>query len=224
MKDKKDKIEIVSDRKEALLYVGLGLYESELEEKLDAFKSVGKGTRNNWTTAELDTYLRKLTSTRIVNNEFRVAETVGGKQQKIKSDKDMIATLAQETNIAIMAIKYVYDDIKKQLHLDSSKKDAKDFITAQIYAQIDEIDLAIMEACNEKTKVEYHKIKMQLRDQLAKIENLAEKQQVNNLTVGGNLNQQTVNNVDKQLITSEKDTVANFIASLLPGNRPEGSK
>jgi hypothetical protein len=156
-----------------------------------------------------------------VNNEFRVAEAVGGKSVKKKSDKDLIASIALEHNIAIMAIKYIYDEIKGQLMLDSSKKDAKDFITAQIYSQIDEIDLAIMEAETEKSKIEYHKIKMQLRDQLAKIENLAEKQQVNNLTVGGNLNQQTVNNVDKQIVTTEKDAVANFIAQLLPNKKPQ---
>lgn len=220
--DKKEKVEIVGDRKEALRYAGLDFYNDELEMKLPAFQSLGKGMRANWTTQDLDTYLRKLVSTRIVNNEFRVSDVVGGKSQRKKSDKEIIATLAQETNMAIMAIRHIYNEIREQLMLDSSKKDAKDYITAQIYAQLDEVDLAIMEAASEKTKVEFHKLKVQLRDQLAKIENLAEKQNVNNLSVGGNLNQQTVNNIDKQIVTSEQDIVANFIAQLLPNKHIKG--
>jgi hypothetical protein len=214
----KDKLDIVTNKKEALFLVGHSLYESEIESKLDMFKGLDLNNRKAWTTDTLDIYLRKLISTRIVANEFRVSSVVGGKATRKVSDKELISKLAHELNIQIMAIKHIYDEIKGQLQLESSKKDAKDFITAQIYAQLDEIDLAIMEAANDKARVEYHKIKMQLRDQLAKVENISEKNQVNNVTVGGNLNSQTVNNIDKQIVTSELADMSALIAKLLPNN------
>lgn len=210
-------LEIVTDRKQILALAGQSLYESELEEKLPSYKSIDLKSRKHWSSKDLDIYIRKIVSTRIVNNEFKVQSPGNKKPARVKNDKDMIVILAEELNMGIMSIKFIYNEIKGQLALTDSKDDVRNFLSAQIYAQIDELDLEIMSSETERDKQKWYELKMKAMDQLAKIKNLEEKQSNNTAIVHGNVNTQTNTTVDKQIVVTEQQAMLNLINKLLPG-------
>lgn len=208
-------IEIITDRKDILALAGLDLYNSELSEKLTLFKGVDKTLRKRWTEKDLDVYLRKSIAVAISDNEFQKGPIVRGRKPKIKTDKEMIASLSESLNLEVMAVKHLYNEVKAALHLDESKDETRNYLSAQYYSNIDEIDLEIMNAETAKDKQKWYEVKMKMMDQLAKVRNLEEKQTNNITTVHGNVNNQQ--NIDKQMIIAQQKAMMDLANKFLPG-------
>jgi hypothetical protein len=206
-------MEIINDRKEILALAGYGLYQSELEEKLHLYKS--ENHRSHWKTKDLDTYIRKRISTAIVDNEFILNKNPKTKRKnKPKTDKEMIVLLAEELFLEILAVKHVYNEVKEDLHLGGTKDDDRNFITAQLYAHLDDLDLRIEEAVEEKDKQKWYELKMKTIDQFTKIKNLEDKPANNTAIVHGNVNTQNNTNVDKQIVISEQEAMLKILKGL----------
>lgn len=209
-----DELEIVNDRKEILALAGLGLYQSELAEKLDMYIQIDPKFRKHWTNRDLDIYLRKRVSTKIVDNEFGVDKTNPKKTKKVKTDKEMISLLSEELGLELMAIKHIFGEVKEQLQLGSTKADTKNFLIAQIYDQINQLDMEIEGSESERDKQKWYELKMKAMDQLAKIENLEEKAVQNNTVVHGNVNTKNSTVVDKQLVVSEQQAMLKLLGMM----------
>lgn len=205
-------IKVITDRSEILALVGLDLYQSELEEKLKLYKDTSS-TRKNWTTQDLDRYIQKKVSTSIVKNEFN---TEGVESQALKkktkeksrilrkrTDKELIAQIAEEMSFEIMSIKHIYTQLKESMDLGNTKTEAKSFVAAQIYVTIDELDVKIYESESDRDAQGWYKLKLEAMDRLSKIENLEEKGQTNTNIVHGSVN--TQNNIDKQIVSGGVD-------------------
>lgn len=209
-----EELEIINDKKDILALAGMDMYQSELNEKLDLFKkAVG---RSHWTTKDLDIYIKKRVSSYIIQNEFKVPEK-GKKPAKLKTDKQLIAEIAEAMNLEIMTVKHIYGEVKSQLDLNETKDDVRGFLTAQVYAQIDEIDIEIELSETEKDRQKWFELKMKAMDQLAKFKNLEDKHSINNTTVNGTLNNQ--NNVDAKVVIAEQNTMIDLMNKLLPQNK-----
>lgn len=209
-----DELEIVNGKKDILALAGMDLYESELTEKLELFKkAVG---RSHWTEKDLDVYIKKRVSSFIVNNEFKVPDR-GKKAARIKTDKQMIVDIAESLNLEIMAVKHIYHVVKDQLQLNETKDDVRGFLTAQVYAQIDELDLEIEHSVNEKDRQKWYELKMKAMEQLSKFKNLEDKQNVNNTTVNGTLNNQ--NNINAKVVVAEQQIMLDLMNKMLPQNK-----
>lgn len=211
-----EEIELVRDRREILALAGMDLYQSELSEKLDLYKSINPRARSKWTEGDLDIHLRKRISVNICDNEFQKGPKVKGRKPKIKTDKEMISLLSEELNLEIMAVKYLYVQVKEALGLSESKDETRNFLSAQVYAHIDDLDLKIEMSETEKDQQKWYELKMKAIDQLAKIRNLEDKQSINNTTVHGNVNSQQ--NVDKQIVVSEEQMMLKLMNKICPQN------
>jgi len=209
-----NEIEIIENRKDILHLAGFDLYRSELTEKLPLYKGIDKVSRKNWTIHDLDTYLRKSISTKIIENEFQTGPKIKNKKPKIKTDKEMITIISQEYNIELMAIKHLYNEIKNTLQLDNSKDEDRNMLIAQIQAHLDDIDLRIENSVTEKDQQKWYEIKMKAIDQFAKIRNLEDKTSNNITMVHGDVNSQQT--VDKQIVLSEQQAMLNLVNKLLP--------
>jgi len=218
-----DTIEIVTDKKQISSLVAKSLYDDSLEEALPIYKQQLPSHRKHWTARDLDVYIRKTVSTTIVDNEFRVKkEVVNGREVRKKTKREVVMDLATSLNLPPMAIQHVYNDLEQHMKFDSSKKNAKDFISVQIYNQIDELDLLIASAESSKEKADYIRVKKDYLDSLAKVENIQEKAQTNMLSVGGDINTSTT--IDKQLNISkqtEDKAMIDLINRLLPSGKPQ---
>lgn len=210
----REELEIISDRKEILALAGLGLYQAELTEKLNLFKEANKKSRLHWSEKDLDIYLRRNISTKIVDNIYQRGPIVRSRKPRIKTDKELIAILAEELNLEIMAVKHLYNEVKESLQIHESKDDTRDHLSAQIYAHLDDLDLKIESSETERDQQKWYEIKMKAIDQLAKMKNLEDKQSINSTTVHGNVNSQT--NVDKQVVLSEQQTMLKLLNKILP--------
>jgi hypothetical protein len=180
-------IEVITENKEVLKLTGLSLYQSELYEKLDVYKKVNAAIRKHWTENDLDVFVKKTISNRIVENEFGDVKAVGGKKKRKLTDKEMILKIAQELNFEIIAIKHVYDYIKDNMSLYSNKQDAKDYLTSQIYDMIDMLDLEIANSETEKDRQQWYDRKLKAMSELKSIENLETKANNNTAIVHGNV-------------------------------------
>jgi len=209
-----EEIELINDKKLILELAGLGLYQSELVEKLDIYKKIDPKLRKHWTDKDLDLYLRKRISAKIVDNEFGVDKGSPKKTKKVKTDKEMIAILSEEFGLELMAIKHIYSEVKDILQLGSTKADTKNFVIAQIYHQINELDNHIEASETEKDKQKWYELKMKAIDQLARIENLEEKAVQNNTVVHGNVNSKSTTMVDKQVVISEQQAMLSILNQL----------
>lgn len=207
-------LEIVSNRKEILALAGLGLYKSELEEKLEIYRNQDLKLRSKWGVSDLDIYIRKRVSTAIVDNEFKQHVNKRGKVIRPRNDKEMICKLSEELGLEMMAIKHVYGEVKEQLQLGSSKNDDRNFISAQLYAHLDDLDLRIAEADNEKDAQKWYELKMKTIDQFAKIKNLEDKGSNNTAIVHGNVNTQNNTSVDKQVVITQDQAMMKLLQSM----------
>lgn len=207
-------IEIVNNRQEILALAGLSLYQSELQEKLDKYIEGDKRLRSRWGVEDLDIHIRKRISTAIVDNEFKQSFNEKGKKIRPRNDKEMITRLSEELGLEIMAVKHVYSEVKEQLQLSNDKEDDRGFITAQLYAHLDEIDLRIENAVDEKDAQEWYKIKMKAIDQFSKVRNLKEAPSNNTAIVHGNVNTQNNTTVDKQIVMSQDQAMLQLLQSM----------
>jgi hypothetical protein len=208
-------IEIVNDRKEILALAGYGLYQSELEEKLSLFKDEDIRTRHHWNVKDLDIYLRKRISSAIVKNEFMAPEAPKrGRMAKPKTDKEVILELSVALNMEIMAVKFLYHEVKEQLQLSSTKSDDRNFVSAQLYAHLDDLDLRIADAETDRDKQKWYELKLKAIDQFSKIKNLEEKQSNNTAIVHGNVNNQSNTTIDKQIVITEQEAMLKLLKTI----------
>ena len=127
--------------------------------------------------------------------------------------------LFEELGLEIMAVKHIYGTIKQRIELGSTQDDVKDFVTAQIYDVIDNLDLQISNSLTEEDAQKWYKLKMEAMDRLVKLENIEKKSNNNTLVVQGNLNNQTnsTTTVDKQIVVSEGQAMLNLLKKIVPG-------
>jgi uncharacterized Zn finger protein len=151
------------------------------------------------------------------------------KDRRPRTDKELIAGLATELGLEIMAIRHVYRELKEQLQLNNTKEESKNYISAQIYQQIENIDLEldksdddlVMEGgklSSSEIRQKWYQAKLNFLAQLAKIENIETKSNVNNTTIQGSVNTKNETTIEKQVVMAENEAMVNLLNKILPQN------
>lgn len=205
-----NEITLVEDKGEIYKVAGEQFYLDNLDEKLANFKAQLK-SRQHWATADLDLFLRKTISTRIVDNELTT--------KKKLTKKQIIKELSDQLDFPPMAVAHLYDEVYTQFSFNSSKDDAKDYVLTNIYNQIDAMDILIASA-EGKEAAALVREKTNLLSLLMNVTGTAQKSNTLIMDNKGTLNvtDSSTTNIQNNLTKNEiqKQTLIELANELLP--------